>query len=90
MPRPELEIDKPAPVNAAEDGSGDISVGDTLTYTITATNTGDANLTNVGWSNTLCPDGTDSGPSGGTCPGWVRSRSTSWARTPSAKSGFRV
>ncbi len=47
VPAPELTVDKPAPVNADEDGSGDVSVGDTLTYTITATNTGGANLTNV-------------------------------------------
>ncbi len=47
VPSPDLAIDKPAPVNADEDGSGDVSVGDTLTYTITATNTGLANLTNV-------------------------------------------
>ena len=44
---PSLAIDKPAPSNADEDGSGDVSVGDTLTYTITATNDGTANLTNV-------------------------------------------
>ena len=33
--------------NADEDGSGDVSADDTLTYTITVTNTGTANLTNV-------------------------------------------
>ncbi len=47
VPAPALSIDKPAPANADEDGSGDVSVGDTLTYTITATNSGGANLTNV-------------------------------------------
>ena len=30
VPNPELSIDKPAPTNADEDGSGDVSVGDTL------------------------------------------------------------
>ena len=34
-------------VYADEDGSGDVSADDTLTYTITVTNTGTANLTNV-------------------------------------------
>jgi hypothetical protein len=47
VPTPSLGIDKPAPSNADEDGSLDVSVGDTLTYTITATNIGTANLTNV-------------------------------------------
>ena len=36
---PALDISKPAPTNADEDGSGTVSVGDTLTYTITVTNT---------------------------------------------------
>lgn len=44
---PVLSVEKPEPVNADEDGSGDISEGDTLTYTITATNAGGASLTNV-------------------------------------------
>jgi len=47
LPAPDLQIDKPAPANADEDASTDISVGDTLTYVITATNNGSANLTNV-------------------------------------------
>ena len=47
VPTPGLDVDKPAPVNADEDGSGDISAGDTLTYTITAVNFGTANLLGV-------------------------------------------
>ena len=62
VPSPTLEVDKPAPVNADEDGSGDVSVGDTLTYTITATNTGTANLTNVVVTDDLIT------PTGGTTP----------------------
>ena len=49
-------------MNADEDGSGDVSVGDTLTYTITATNTGAANLTDVVVSDPLIT------PTGGTTP----------------------
>jgi len=44
---PSLALDKSAPVNADEDNSTDLSVGDTLTYTVTATNSGMAILTNV-------------------------------------------
>ena len=62
VPSPDLAVDKPAPVNADEDGSGDVSVGDTLTYTITATNTGVANLTNVVVTDDLIT------PTGGTTP----------------------
>ncbi len=53
VPTPDLSVDKPAPTNADEDGSGDVSVGDTLTYTVTATNSGTANLTNVVVSDSL-------------------------------------
>ncbi len=53
VPTPTLSVDKPAPANADEDGSGDVSAGDTLTYTITATNSGTANLTNVVVSDSL-------------------------------------
>ena len=59
---PGLDIDKPAPANADEDGSGDVSAGDTLTYTITATNIGSANLTNVVVSDPLLT------PTGGSTP----------------------
>ena len=41
VPSPVLDVDKPAPMLSTDaDGSGDISAGDTLTYTITATNFG--------------------------------------------------
>ena len=59
---PELSIDKPAPVNDDADGSGDVSEGDTLTYTITATNTGGANLTDVTVTDDLIT------PAGGSTP----------------------
>ncbi len=49
-------------MNADEDGSGDVSVGDTLTYTITATNVGVAGLTDVVVSDPLIT------PTGGTTP----------------------
>ena len=62
LPSPSLAIDKPAPVNADEDGSGDVSVGDTLTYTVTATNNGTANLTDVVVSDPLIS------PTGGSTP----------------------
>lgn len=42
-----LVIAKSEPVNNDADGSGGISVGDTLTYVITATNTGTVSQTNV-------------------------------------------
>ena len=66
---PALSVDKPAPVHNDLDGGGDVSVGDTLTYTITATNTGDMTLTNVAVSDDLTGDST-SCPTvapGGTC-----------------------
>ena len=46
-PAPALNLSKPAPTNADEDSSGTVSVGDTLTYTITATNNGNIDQTDV-------------------------------------------
>lgn len=47
VPVPEMSIDKQFVSNADEDSSGNITANDTLTYNITATNTGESNLTNV-------------------------------------------
>ena len=47
VPTPSLDIDKALLSNADQDGSQDVSVGDTLTYRITVENNGTANLTNV-------------------------------------------
>ena len=47
MPQPSLTTDKALLSNGDADGSGDVSAGDTLTYRITVTNNGTANLTNV-------------------------------------------
>ena len=55
---PALEVAKVLTSNADEDGSGDVTVGDTLTYTITATNTGNVTLNNVTVSDDLTGDNT--------------------------------
>ena len=44
---PGLTLVKSQTGNADEDGSGDVTPGDTLTYTFTATNSGTSNLTGV-------------------------------------------
>ncbi|PWQ98013.1 DUF7507 domain-containing protein [Leucothrix arctica] len=44
---PTLSVVKPAPINLDEDDNGEISAGDTLQYTVTATNTGSVTLTNL-------------------------------------------
>ena len=44
---PALTIVKSAPTNADEDGSSTVSIGDTLTYTITVTNSGNIDQNNV-------------------------------------------
>ena len=67
---PALDISKPAPTNADEDGSGTVSVGDTLTYTITVTNTGDVDQTDVVVTDPLITPNTTTCanvPVGGTC-----------------------
>ena len=67
---PALDISKPAPTNADEDGSGTVSVGDTLTYTITVTNTGDVDQTDVIVTDPLITPNTTTCanvPVGGTC-----------------------
>ena len=48
--------------NDDADGSGDVSEGDTLTYTITATNSGTASLTDVSVTDDLIT------PTGGSTP----------------------
>ncbi|NIV49424.1 MAG: DUF11 domain-containing protein, partial [Gammaproteobacteria bacterium] len=56
-----LGVVKTLTSNADEDGSGDVSEGDTLTYTITATNTGSGQLTGVVVSDDLTGDFTGVG-----------------------------
>jgi len=59
---PALDTVKELTSNADEDGSGTISAGDTLTYTVTVTSTGTATLNNVVVSDDLIT------PTGGTTP----------------------
>ncbi|KAB3542710.1 MAG: DUF11 domain-containing protein, partial [ANME-2 cluster archaeon] len=61
VPSPSKTIEKILLSNADEDGSGDVSAGDTLTYQITVNNTGTANLTNVVVTDNLTGNST-------TCP----------------------
>jgi uncharacterized repeat protein (TIGR01451 family) len=44
---PEVELDKTLLSNADEDGSGDVTIGDTLTYRFVAQNTGDTDLVDL-------------------------------------------
>ena len=68
---PALTLVKSAPVNADEDGDGAVSIGDTLTYTITATNSGNLDQTNVVVSDPMLANETTttcaSVAVGGTC-----------------------
>ncbi len=75
VPQPAMTIVQPQPQLLTDlDGSGDRSPGDTLRFTITATNTGAANLTNLEVTGTLpttdvtntCGTTTPVAP-GGTC-----------------------
>ncbi|MDR6906037.1 putative membrane protein [Agromyces sp. 3263] len=50
---PELSLDKVLTGNADEDGSGTVSVGDTLSYSLTATNVGDVAIDDVVVSDAL-------------------------------------
>ncbi|MDJ0663302.1 MAG: SdrD B-like domain-containing protein [Acidimicrobiia bacterium] len=50
---PTITLVKHLDANADEDGSGDVSVGDTLTYSFDVANTGDVSLTNVTVSDPL-------------------------------------
>ena len=50
---PAIDLMKTLSANADEDGSSSVSIGDTLTYTIVATNTGNAAQTNFVVSDNL-------------------------------------
>lgn len=56
-----LSLFKELTANADEDNSGFISLNDTLTYTLTATNSGNATLTDVSVSDDLTGDSTNCG-----------------------------
>ena len=67
---PAIDLVKSLTANADDDGSSSVSIGDTLTYTIVATNTGNAAQTNfVVTDNLITPNSNTcaSVPVGGTC-----------------------
>ena len=67
---PALDIVKTLTNNADGDGSGSVSIGDTLTYTIVATNTGNAAQTNSVVTDNLITPSSNTCASvavGGTC-----------------------
>ena len=69
-PQPSLALVKSAPTNADEDGSGSVTFGDTLSYTITATNAGNTTQSNVVVSDVLLTPSSQTCASvvpGGTC-----------------------
>ena len=53
LPAPGLALTKSLAANADEDGSGDVSVGDTLTFAFTVTNTGDTRLDQITVTDTV-------------------------------------
>jgi uncharacterized repeat protein (TIGR01451 family) len=55
---PALTLDKVLTANADEDASGTVSLGDTLSYSLTATNSGDVTLTAVTVADDLTGDAT--------------------------------
>ncbi|WP_223787545.1 beta strand repeat-containing protein [Marinicella meishanensis] len=70
LPSPALTVAKALTNNADEDGSGTITENDTLTFTITTTNTGNIPLNNVSTSDPMItPNTINCGtvPVGGTC-----------------------
>ena len=80
---PGLSVDKPAPLLSTDaDASGDVSAGDTLTYTITATNSGAANLTDVVVTDGLITSTGGTTPCGLVAPGGICTLVGAYVVTP--------